>query len=299
VAEKVEKKIFKQGSTTYYWSASFFPKSYRKDVFALYSFVRVADDYVDEQPAQPEKLLELETVYLAAITDPSFDVITHGWDDIDTRVVKNIVRLSHKYKFDQKWVESFFWAMKQDIDSSGYKSLEDSLKYVHGSAEVIGLMMAKIMGLEEASFEAAMHQGRAMQWINFIRDIDEDNDLNRMYFPRDDLRKYNLKDLSRETAESQKADFTRFMNLQLKRYKQWQDKADEGMQYIPLRLRSALKTAIEMYNWTAMQIEKDPFIIYDKKVRPGKIRILTSGTKRVAKRAGRFLTKQENIVTKK
>lgn len=299
MAEKIEKRIFKQGSTTYYWSSSFFPKSYRKDIFALYSFVRVADDYVDEQPLQPQKLLNLESMYLNAINDPTFEVITHSWDDLDTRVIKNIVRLAHKYKFDQKWVESFFWSMKQDIDPGSYATLEDSLRYVYGSAEVIGLMMAKIMGIKEEAYDYAKAQGRAMQWVNFIRDIAEDNQLGRLYFPKEDLKKYKLKDLSKETALEQKADFIRFMQFQIKRYHKWQTEAEEGMQYIPLRLRSPLKTANEMYQWTAAQIAKDPLIVFDKKVRPGKFRVLLSGTKRAAKHAGRLLTKQEMIVTKK
>lgn len=299
MAEKVEEKLFKKGSTTHYFSTSFFPKKYRRDVYALFSFIQVADDYVDKQPAQSKKLLALEKAYLKAIDDPNFEVIPHGWDDLDTRVIKNIVRLSHKYKFDRSWVESFFWSMKQDINHGGYKSLEDSLRYVYGSAEVVGLMIAKITGVQEAGYEAVRAQGRAMQWVNFIRGIEEDNQLGRVYFPRDDLRKYKLKNLSRSTAESQVQDFTRFMQFQIKRYRYWQAEADKGNQFVPLRMRSALKTAAEMFEWTAKQIEKDPLIIYDKQVRPRKLRILLSGARRFAKQAGKTLTKQEQIITKK
>ena len=326
MAEKIEKKIFKNGSTTYYWSTAFFPKAYRDDVFALYSFVRTADDYVDVQPVQKEKLLALEKNYLKAIQDPTYEVITHGWDDIDTRVIKNIVRLCHKYKFEESWVRAFFASMKQDIDSQEYKTLEDSLGYVYGSAEVIGLMMARIIGSdnpknvrrvlnigkEQAQNDPDMikkqtllvqdfarMQGRAMQWINFIRDIEEDNRLGRLYFPTDDLKKYGLKDLSLETANTQKTDFERFMRLQIKRYRSWQEEADKGIDYIPVRLRSGIKTAVEMYNWTAKQIEANPLIVYDKKIKPSKLRVLAHGTNRVVKKAGKLLTKQENVVSKK
>lgn len=295
---KIEKKIFKQGSTTYYWSSRLFPAKYRDDIFALYSFVRTADDYVDEQPAQPKKLLKLEKDWQKAIQDPSFEVIAHSWDELDERVIKHIVRLTHKYKFDPAWVQSFFDAMKQDIDNQGYANIEESLKYVYGSAEVIGLMMSRIMGLPEEADEYAKAQGRAMQWINFIRDIDEDNELGRMYFPRNDLRKYNLKDLSKETAKNQKADFERFMNFQLKRYYKWQEEGDKGMEFIPSRLRSALKTAVEMYNWTAKRIEKKPLIVFDKKVKPRKIRLIWSGTKRITHKTAKLLAAQENPLTK-
>ncbi len=295
----IEKQIFKQGSTTYYWSSRLFPPKYRDDVFALYSFVRTADDYVDSRPAQPKKLLALEKAYHAAIADPSFDSIVLAWDEIDERVIKHIVRLTHKYKFDVAWVQAFFDAMKQDIDNQGYANIDDVLKYVYGSAEVIGLMMAKIMGLPEEAFEAAKAQGRAMQWINFIRDIDEDNELGRTYFPRNELKKYNLKDLSRETAANQQADFNRFMAFQLKRYKKWQAEASEGMEYIPSRLRGALETAVEMYNWTAQKIAKSPAVVFDKKIKPRKIRLIWSGTKRITMKTAKVLASQEKPAIKK
>ena len=55
--------------------------------------------------------------------------------------------------------------------------MEELIDYMYGSAEVVGLMMARIMGINrEADFCARM-LGRAMQYINFIRDIDEDGKL--------------------------------------------------------------------------------------------------------------------------
>ncbi len=54
MAKKIERDIFKKGSTTYYFSSKFFAKGVRDDVFKLYSFVRVVDDYVDMIPPDVE-----------------------------------------------------------------------------------------------------------------------------------------------------------------------------------------------------------------------------------------------------
>lgn len=289
-----EQKIFKNGSTTYYFSSRFFPSKVREDVYRLYSFVRVADNYVDETPTQPKKLLALEKSYESATADHAFDAIAHKWDDIDTRVIKHIVRLQHKYKFEQAWVEAFFDSMKMDSQPKTYKTLDDALKYVYGSAEVIGLMMAKILKLPEEAYEAAKAQGRAMQWINFIRDIDEDNNLGRCYFPTSELKKYGLKNLSKEEAEAKPDKFKKFMQSQIKRYQKWQAEADAGLHYIPERLQVPVKTAIDMYNWTARRIEQDPMIVFEKKVKPRKrqvirrvIRNTARGTARVTARTTR------------
>ena len=68
-----------------------------------------------------------------------------------------------------------------DIKKKEYNSLEETLEYIYGSAEVIGFFMAKIIGLSDESLYYAGRLGRSMQYINFIRDIEEDNNLGRRY----------------------------------------------------------------------------------------------------------------------
>ncbi len=269
-----DKSIFKQGSTTYYWSSKFFPKNVRRDVFKLYSFVRVADDYVDAIPSNKKVFKKLVSLHKQSISDETFDTEVLPTDTINQQVVKNIVAVSHKYSFEPEWVDSFLDSMQADLDQRQYEKLEDSLWYVYGSAEVIGLMMSKIMGLPPRAYEAAKMQGRAMQWINFIRDIDEDNQLGRMYFPLHELETFGLKDLSKKTAQANPQAFKDFMLYQIARYNEWQTEANDGYQFIPKRLRLPLMTARDMYSWTAQQIAKDPLIIYDKKIKPSKKRVI-------------------------
>jgi phytoene synthase len=289
-----EQKIFKKGSTTYYFSSKFFPKKVRDDVFRLYSFVRVADDYVDDEKPQPKKLLDLEAAYKKNRNDPSYDATAHKWDEIEVRVIKHIVRLQHKFKFEDAWVEAFFAAMKADIEPKKFPTLDASLGYVYGSAEVIGLMMAKVMKLPEEAYEAAKMQGRAMQWINFVRDIEEDNKKGRSYFPQTELKKFGLKDLTKETAQENPEKFKKFIQFQIDRYNKWQAEAAKGIHFIPERLQVPVNTAIDMYNWTARKIAANPMIVFEKKVKPRKRRVLrqilknsAQGTARVTARTGR------------
>ncbi len=270
----IERKIFKNGSTTYYFSSLFFPRQTREDVYKLYSFVRVADDYVDQQPAKPQELRKLREMWDKAIADDSFDTTTHPEDPLNKRVIKNIVHVARKYSFEKAWVDAFLNAMQSDLDNKVYYTLQDTLDYMYGSAEVIGLMMAKIMKLPEHAYEQARLQGRAMQYINFIRDINEDNQLKRLYFPAEDLKKFGLPNLQAETVEVHSQAAIDFIQFQLKRYVQWQYQADDGLKYIPRRFRIPLKTAISMYNWTAEQIKRQPLRIYKKKIKPSRVRVM-------------------------
>jgi phytoene synthase len=280
----VEQTIFRNGSTTYYWGSRFFPKAVRADVFKLYSFLRVADDYVDSVPAQADEFHALRTAWQQAATDTGFDTTPTATDTIDRRVIKNIVAVSRAYDFEPAWLEAFWDAMQADLSPQNYRTLRQSLGYTYGSAEVVGLMMAKIMGLPPESYAAAKLQGRAMQWINFIRDVEEDNRMSRRYFPLTDLQKFQLPDLQEATARKYHDNFAQFMRFEIARYREWQAQAEQGMHFIPGLLRPALRTAAAMYDWTAGEIERDPLIVFTRKVKPTKARTLRSGVRHLAKR---------------
>lgn len=273
-----DKEIFKKGSTTYYWSSKFFPKKARADVFKLYSYVRVMDNYVDEQPAQPKKLElseKLRQDLMKNDTNQSLQFKKYpSLSPDEVRVVQNIVELTKKFDFEEEWLQAFFKSMKWDAQGKKYETLDDTTTYIYGSAEVIGLMMCKILQLPKESYPAAQVQGRAMQFINFLRDIQEDNSLGRCYFPRQDLERFDLSDISRKTAILHKKHFKEFMWFELRRYEQWQKEASEGFSYIPKRQRIAINTAVAGYNWTALQIKNDPFIVFERKVKPSKKQLI-------------------------
>lgn len=274
-----EATIFKNGSTTYYWSSKFFPREVRDDVFKLYSFVRVADDYVDQVPAQIEEFVALRKGWERAKADQNFNTVRRPKDGLNERVIKNIVDVVRNYSCDPAWIDAFLESMQADVDKKLCQTLDDTLDYVYGSAEVIGLLMAKVLGLPDEALPYAKLQGRAMQMINFIRDIDEDNCLGRMYLPQVDLKRFKLVDLRRPNNPVQLQAFNECIRFEIERYREWQTEADKGMQYIPLRLRTPLETAVAMYNWTAKQIESRPELVFEGSLKPSKLRVISTGTK--------------------
>ena len=278
-----EKDIFKRGSTTYYFSSIFFPPKVRDDVFKLYSFVRVADDYVDNVPTNTKQFTSLRKLWESSITDKDFQTEVQASDDINLRVVRNMVFVSRKYSFEHKWVTSFLDSMQADIDQKKYRTIADTFWYMYGSAEVIGLMMAKIMGLPEVSYRYAQMQGRAMQYINFVRDIAEDNTLGRQYFPVNELKKFGLQDLQQKTVQAHPESFENFLRAQINLYRTWQTEADKGFDFIPKRLRIPLQTATDMYNWTAQNIYKAPNLVFVKKLKPSKYRVIGTVIKNTAR----------------
>ena len=250
--------IFKEGSKTYFYSSLFFPMDVRDAVFVLYAFVRKADDFVDTLPQHKNEFYAFWK---------RFNEAQEGRSSGDI-VIDSFISLMKAKKFDREWVQAFFKAMEMDLTKQAYKNIEETKEYMYGSAEVVGLMMASIMELPKESFECARYLGRAMQYINFIRDIKEDLTLGRQYLPQSDLRKCGLESLQYEHVSNRVQGFNQFLLTQIGRYEEWQKIAENGFPYIPKRYFIPIKTASDMYKWTAEQIKKSPIIVYEKKVKP-------------------------------
>ena len=259
--EQIHRTTFKQGSRTYFNSSLFFPREVRRDVFALYGFVRVADNFVDSVPQDPDGFYGFKKAYERALKEGS----------IGDPIVDAFVELGRRKSFDPVWTDAFLHSMELDLSKKEYNRLEETLEYIYGSAEVIGLYMAKVMDLVPESFPHAERLGRSMQYINFIRDIHEDLSLGRRYLP---LKGTPLQHLDHKTLEQDPGGFEKFIRIHLEMYRDWQRQAEEGYSYIPRTYRIPIKTASDMYNWTAEQIRRDPSVTFKKKVKPGKTRIV-------------------------
>lgn len=252
------KKIFKNGSVTYYYSSIFFDKKTKNDVATLYAFVRTIDDFVDAIPQQIKEYEEFKSRFYIGLSK----------GNVENEIINNFIALAREKKFHIDWIDAFFYSMEMDINKREYETTEDVEEYMVGSAEVIGLMMAQILGLPQQSHDAARHLGKSMQYINFIRDVEEDQVLGRCYFPEEDLQKCEIKKINKEIAITHPERFKKLMRMQINKYKAWQEIAETGYRYIPKRFLVPIKTASDMYLWTAHQIEENPLIVFRKKVKP-------------------------------
>jgi phytoene synthase len=256
-------ETFRQGSKTYFNSSLFFPSRVRERVFTLYAFVRIADNYVDAVPQQGEEFRRFRLAYEAARRG------SPAGDDI----IDPYIALAAECGFDPAWTAAFLDSMEADLTKSRYDTLEETLAYIYGSAEVIGLFMARIMDLPEEAQPAARMLGRAMQYINFIRDIAEDFGLGRRYLP---LNGADPRITEENYARSHPEEFAAFIGGHLAAYRAWQKEGVSGYGYIPFRYRIPIAAAGDMYWWTANRIAERPLTVFERKVKPGRLRILLS-----------------------
>ncbi len=193
------------------------------------------------------------------------------------QIVEEFIRLEETLESEPAWTEAFLASMESDLETKIYQNIEETKEYIYGSANVIGLFMSKILNLPPESYYFAEHLGMSFQYINFIRDIEEDLRLGRSYFPQDLLQKHNLPNLKMEEVRKKPKEFHKFVQEILEQYAKWQEIAEQGFHFFPKKYRTAIKTASDMYKWTGRQIAKNPLIVYEKKIKPQKRQILLTG----------------------
>lgn len=255
------KKIFRENSTSYYYSSLLFQEDIREDVFKLYAYFRTVDSFVDEPPQDEEELERYRELTLG------------NWEEGKTgeEKVDMFLEVARENDFEREWVKAFYNSMEMDTYKEEYESMEETLEYIHGAAEVVGYMMVNVLGLDEDAREPAALFGRAMQYCNFLRDIEEDKELGRRYLPEEELEKYDLESLEKDEIEME--NFYEFMEAQVNRYFEWQEKAEKGFHYIPYRVRVPVILSSRIYKYTAKRIRRDPERVFEEKVRPSRLKI--------------------------
>ena len=251
-------QIFHNGSRTMFYSSLFFPKKIRKDVFICYAFVRLADDLVDKVPQNKERFYYFKEKYEQAKNGKTTGDI----------VIDSFVELEKRRSFNPEWTKAFLNSMEMDLTKKNYETLKELLTYVYGAAEVMGLYMTNILGINKESYPYARFLGRSMQCINALRDIAEDIRLGRSYIPNDDLREHGLRSLEYQYVKNHPEKFSNLMKTHISRFCYWLETAEKGYHYMPKRYLISVKTAMDMYQWTAEQILKHPLIVYEWKVKP-------------------------------
>ncbi|MEU9143930.1 phytoene/squalene synthase family protein [Streptomyces sp. NPDC048349] len=167
---------------TYFLATRLLPASRRPAVHALYGFARYADDIVDDltAPAAPgERATRLQNLSHDLRTAMEGGPGRHP-------VVTAVAHTAHRYRIPHRHFDDFLTSMRSDLTVTDYATLDDLRGYMHGSAAVIGLQMLPVLGHTVSRDEAAPHAaalGEAFQLTNFIRDVGEDLDRDRVYLP--------------------------------------------------------------------------------------------------------------------
>jgi phytoene synthase len=255
---------------TYYLATLLLPKKKRPPVHALYGFARFADEIVDDLAStlsDQEKADALRTWGESVLKD-----LRRGKsDDLIGRALVDTV---NRYSIPLEYFEAFMKSMEMDLTVTRYKTYDDLMTYVYGSAVVIGLEMLPILGYSDPrAIEAATALGTAFQLANFIRDIDEDIDRGRIYMPLDDLAKFSVTE-EMLLARKLTPEIVEAIKFQIQRVRDLQAVAEAGIQYLDPISRPCIRAASELYCGIVDEIEANGYDVFTRRATTSKWRRL-------------------------
>ncbi|CCH56793.1 Squalene/phytoene synthase [Fibrisoma limi BUZ 3] len=230
---------------TEYYSTSFtlgirtLDRKFHLPIYAIYGFVRYADEIVDTFHDYNKKAL------LAKFKDDTYQAIEEGISL--NPILQSFQMVVREYNIEYDLIDAFLKSMEmdlyfQDYDTDGYQ------EYIYGSAEVVGLMCLRVFCEGDCKAydhlkEPARKLGSAFQKVNFLRDLKSDYvDRGRTYFPGVDFNAFG-----RDTKQLIEDDIQRDF-----------DEAYQGILNLPRGARMGVYLAYTYYQTLFNKIKQLP-----------------------------------------
>lgn len=244
-------------SKSFYFAAKMLPKERHWATFALYGFCRYADNLIDNPRKRTQEEILFEVSYLEKEL-----LIANRTGESEHPIIGPFIIVAKKYDIPIRYPLELLEGVKMDIRKTRYETFKDLYLFCHRVAAVVGLMMTHVLGYKDTeAFQYAEKLGVAMQLTNIIRDIKEDKDMGRIYFPAEELRRFNISeaDIMNEKMTSELNQFIRF---QVQRAHHYYKEAEKGIKMLIPESQFAIYAASKIYQGILFKIEArnyDPF----------------------------------------
>lgn len=239
--------VIRRYSTSFGWASRLLPAPMREHIAHVYALVRLADELVDG----PAESVGVDTATRGILLDEleadTARALTLGFST--NLVVHAFALTAREHAIDMDLCRPFFASMRRDLDGATFDA-EGLDEYIHGSAEVVGLMCLAVFEAGSTRgdddhrrlHDGARRLGAAFQKVNFLRDFADDHDqLGRTYFPGTET----------ELTEQAKAEIVRSIRADLRA-------ADEAIPLLARGCRASVWAAQAMFRELTDRIESTP-----------------------------------------
>ncbi|MGC4959942.1 phytoene/squalene synthase family protein [Gordonia sp. DT101] len=278
---------------TYFAASCLLPPRQRRGVWALYGFARIVDDVVDDPPAAPvppDKTAQIDRIEeaLHSVLHPEPDGTPgagldhrpgrHEPGDPQIEPILAAVRDTVvQFDIPTATFDAFLRSMRMDVPGTAefrdrYRTWAELAEYTYGSAAVIGLQMIPLLGVRAAGddvADGAATLGEAFQLTNFLRDIAEDLDRDRIYLPTDELTAFGVDEdhlrrcrAERVTSPHLRRALAHMIAVNRDQYR----RAWPSITALPNRSRRSIAAAAAMYHGILREIEQADHDVMDHRV---------------------------------
>jgi phytoene synthase len=180
------KRYTKERAKNFYYGFAILPPEKRNAIYAAYAFSGHVDDIADElhdRAEQERQLAEararLRQCYAGQRTGPLFTALGGAVD---------------RFKVPREYFEELVNGVEMDFTINRYATWDELHRYCYRVAGMVGMICVSIFGAKPAPYakDAALSMGVGLQIVNIMRDVREDAERGRVYFPADELAAHGL-----------------------------------------------------------------------------------------------------------
>lgn len=251
---------------TFYLSTRFLPNVKQRSIFSIYVLCRYMDDLIDEayDLSNNQKLSEDDLTGVVSGFKMKLD-IAYETGKADNPILAAFADTLKLYHIPKEYPLDLLQGVCMDMTKNRYENFLELYDYSFKVASVVGLMTCEVFGYTHPkALSHAIDLGIAMQLTNILRDIGEDLNRNRIYIPKEDLDRFNLKEsdlFDRKMDER----FIALMEFQIQRARSYYKSSDEGISL--LTPDSRLPVYLAKYNYSRIldKIEENKFQVFSQR----------------------------------
>ncbi len=234
----------------------------RRAMDALYAFMRLTDDISDGIGSPERKRNQLQnwrTMFTAALngeyTHPIFPAVHRTIDD---------------YGVDPRYLFEVIDGVEKDLEPVSISHFSELADYCHLVASAVGLACLPVWGCHDPqAVQPGRSAGLAFQLTNILRDLEEDRTRGRIYLPQEEILRFQSPPESWNNYGSMFQDLFQF---QLARAKEYYREAAELNQFLSRSGQAIFSVMYETYRSLLAEIERNPEVIFSRRVRVPKLR---------------------------
>ncbi|MGY0231143.1 phytoene/squalene synthase family protein [Longispora urticae] len=249
---------------SYYLATRLLPAWKRRHVHALYGFTRFADELVDAPgvSGRAERLEAWGERLAAGLRG----------EPIDDPLLPAVIHTIRVFDLPPEDFAVFLKSMAMDLTIVDYQTFDSLLDYMAGSAAAIGTLMLPLLGSvdDAAAREPARQLGIAFQLTNFIRDVAEDLDRDRLYLPLEDLERFGVsRDDLRAAAASGEITpkIQSLVGYEVERARDHYRLAEPGIDLLQPSSRACIRSAQRLYAGILDEIVRADFNVFAGRAR--------------------------------
>jgi phytoene synthase len=265
-------EIAKERAQNFYYSFLLLEKPKRDAMCAVYAFMRHCDDLSDDPDARASGAAEQNISIWRVQLDRALN--GHATDNPLWPAFCDTVQ---RYAIPHRFFHEMIDGVMSDIRPQDMETYEQLYEYCYKVASVVGLTIIHIFGFTNMrALLLAEKCGVAFQLTNILRDVREDAEMNRVYIPTEDLRRFGVR-VDQLTNGVENERFRRLMKFEASRAHAYYDESADLIHLIDRRSQRSLWALRAIYQLLLRKIERGKFAVLSKRInvsKPVKISLL-------------------------